>query len=115
MTITNTQLYQLVAEELALIGPAQALSADDRDRIERRAVKVRAWLIEEGLAYWPDDSIPDAASLPYAQIVAGQCAEMYGRGPGSDMPYPLGDVGFRLLERHASQRSAREPVSSEYF
>lgn len=115
MTITNTQLYELVAEELGLIGSGQALSADDRDRIERRAVKVRAWLIEEGLAYWPDDSIPDAASLPYAQIVAGQCAEMYGRGPGSDTPYPLGDVGFRLLERHASQRSAREPVSSEFF
>lgn len=115
MTITNTQLYQLVAEELGLVGPGQALGADDRDRIERRADKVRAWLIEEGLCYWINDAIPDAASLPYAQVIAGQCAEMYGRGAGSDVPYALGETGYRLLERHVSQRSAREPVSSEYY
>ena len=115
MTITNNELYILVAEELGIIGAGQSLSADDRDRIARRAQKVRAWLIEEGLVYFIDDAIPDAAALPYAQIIAGQCAEMYGRGPGSDMPYPLGDVGFRLLERHASQRSARETISSESF
>lgn len=115
MSITNTQLYQIVAEELGLVGPGQSLSADDRDRIERRAVKVRAWLIDEGLAYWLDDAIPDAAALPYAQIIAGQCAEMYGRGPGSDMPYALGETGFRLLERHVSQRSSKEPVKVEYY
>lgn len=115
MTTTNTQMYQLVAEELGLIGAGQSLSADDRDRIQRRASIVRAWLIDESLCYWLDDAIPDAAALPYAQIVAGQCAEMYGRGPGSDMPYALGETGFRLLERHVSQRSAREPVKSEFF
>ena len=115
MTTTNTQMFQLVAEELGLIGAGQSLSADDRDRIERRANIVRAWLIDEGLCYWLDDAIPDAAALPYAQIVAGQCAEMYGRGPGSDMPYALGETGFRLLERHVSQRSAREPIKSEYY
>lgn len=115
MTTTNTQMYQLVAEELGLIGAGQSLSADDRDRIQRRASIVRAWLIDESLCYWLDDAIPDAAALPYAQIVAGQCAEMYGRGPGSDMPYALGETGFRLLERHVSQRSAREPVKSDYF
>lgn len=115
MAITNNDLYVLVAEELGLIGNGQALSADDRDRIERRAIKVRAWLIEESMAYWIDDAIPDAAALPYAKIVAGQCAEIYGRGPGSDAPYALGEEGFRLLERHVSQRSSKEPVATEYF
>ena len=115
MTVTNSEVYTLVAEELAIIGSGQSLGADDQDRISRRAAKVRAWLIEEGLAYWVDDAIPDAAALPYAQVVAGQCAEMYGRGPNSDTPYLLGETGYRLLERHVSQRSEKEPVSTEYF
>lgn len=115
MTITNTDLYTLVAEELGLISGNESLSADDTDKISRRAAKVRAWLTEEAMVYWIDDAIPDAAALPYAQIVAGQCAEMYGRGPNSSAPYLLGDIGFRALERHVSQRSAREPVQANYF
>ena len=115
MTTTNVELYQLVAEELGIIGAGESLSADISDMISRRASKVRNWLIEESLVYWIDDAIPDAAALPYAQVIAGQCAEAFGRGPNSDTPYLLGETGYRLLERHVSQRSAKEPVSSEYF
>jgi len=115
MATTNVQLYVLVAEELQLISGNEALSADDSDKISRRASRTRSWLIEEGLCYWLDDDIPDAAALPLAQIVAGQCAEMYGRGLGSSAPYPNAAAGYALLERHVSQRSAREPVKTEYF
>jgi len=115
LSVSNTDLYQLVAEELAIVGAGESLSADVSDMISRRASKVRAWLTEEALVYWIDDSIPDAAALPYAQVVAGQCAEAFGRGPNSDTPYLLGETGYRLLERHVSQRSAKEPVAAEYF
>ncbi len=115
MTTTNVELYQLVAEELGIVGAGESLSADVSDMISRRAAKVRNWLIEEGLVYFIDDAIPDAAALPYAQVVAGQCAEAFGRGPNSDTPYLLGETGYRLLERHVSQRSSKEPVMVEYF
>ena len=115
MTVTNVEMYQMVAEELGIIGAGESLSADVSDMISRRAAKVRAWLIEEASVYWLDDAIPDAAALPYAQVIAGQCAEAFGRGPNSDSPYLLGETGYRLLERHVSQRSAKEPVAAEYF
>ena len=115
MTVTNTDLFRIVGEELAIIGAGETLSADVSDMISRRASKVRAWLIEEGLCFWLDDAIPDAAALPYAQVIAGQCAEAFGRGPNSDTPYLLGETGYRLLERHVSQRSSKEPVMVEYF
>ena len=115
MTVTNVELYQLVGEELGITGAGETLSADVSDMISRRADKVRAWLIEESLCYWVSDAIPDAAALPYAQVVAGQCAEAFGRGPNSETPYLLGETGYRLLERHVSQRSSKEPVTAEYF
>ncbi len=115
MTVTNVEMYQLVAEELGIIGAGETLSADVSDMIARRAEKVRAWLVEEGIAYFVDDNIPDAAALPYAQVIAGQCAEAFGRGPNSDTPYLLGETGYRLLERHVSQRSEKQPVTAEYF
>lgn len=115
MTVTNVEMYQMVAEELGIIGAGESLSADVSDMISRRAAKVRAWLIEEASVYWLDDAIPDAAALPYAQVIAGQCAEAFGRGPNSETPYLLGETGYRLLERHVSQRSSKEPVAAEYF
>ena len=115
MTTSNVELYALVAEELGLISNGETLDANTSDMISRRASKVRAWLIEESLVYWLDDAIPDAAALPYAQVVAGQCAEAFGRGPNSDTPYLLGETGYRLLERHVSQRSSKESVMAEYF
>lgn len=115
MSVTNTDLYQIVAEELGIRGAGETLTADESDLISRRASKVRAWLIEEGLVFWVDDAIPEAAALPYAQIIAGQCAEAFGRGPGADVPYLLGETGYRLLERYVSQRSSKESVSAEYF
>lgn len=115
MSITAAQLYTLVGEELGIISGTMALSADDADKISRRHTSVRAWLLEESLVYWPSNTIPDAASLPFAQIIADQCAELFGRGPRAEDPYTKGAEGFAALERHTSKRSSKEPVKAEYF
>lgn len=115
MSKTSAEIYLLAAEELGIVGAGESLSADMSDMISRRAALVREWLIEEGVVYWLNDAIPDAAALPYAQVIAGQCAEAFGRGPNSETPYLLGETGYRLLERHVSQRSEKEPTPAEYF
>lgn len=115
MTTTNVQLYTLAAEELGIVQGNEALDADNTDKIARRATRVRAWLLDEGLVYWLDDAIPDAAALPLAMILAGQCAEQFGRGAGAEAPYTGAAAGLQLLKEHVSQRSAKEPVRAEYF
>lgn len=115
MTITNTEFYQLVGEELEIIDGEQSLSANDAARIARYATKARAWLLEDGKVYWADNAIPDSVALPFAMIVAGRVASKYGRGPASSYPYADGPEGYRLLCENVSNRSANEPVKSEYF
>jgi hypothetical protein len=115
MTTTNTQLYTLVGEELAIIDGNEPLGADDTDRISRRASRVRAWLIEDGKAYWADNAIPDAAALPLAMIIAGEVRDQYGRGDASPFPYTKGPRGYQLLCEHVSIRSPREAVRADYF
>lgn len=116
MSITASQLYTLVGEELGIVSGNMPVSADDADKISRRHTAVRAWLIEEGLCYWPADSIPDAASLAFAQVLAWQCMESVGaRSSHSEDPYDKGPEGYAALERHVSKRSSKEPVQAEYF
>lgn len=115
MTTTLTQLYTLVGEELAIIDGNEPLSADDTDRISRRAAHVRAWLIEDGKCYWSANAIPDAAALPFAMIIAGEVRDQYGRGDASPFPYTKGPRGYQLLCEHVSIRSPREAVRANYF
>jgi len=92
------------------LSGAETLGTTDSDKIAARAAGVRAWLSEEGLVYYPDDAIPDAVKLPLAKIVAGECATLFGRDD-----YKNGGVGYQELRQHCSKRSARQPVSSEFF
>lgn len=115
MTVTDATVRSLAAKELGLISGVETLTADDDSKIDEYFDGVRAWLIEEGLCYWAADANPDAVKIPFAQIIAGQAAEHFGRGPSAESPYTLGAAGYAALERHCSKRSAREPVPSEYF
>jgi hypothetical protein len=115
MSITAAQLYTLVGEELGIVSGTMPVSPDDADKIARRHTPTRAWMIEEGCCYWPLNTIPDAAALPFAMVLAGQCAEVFGRGPRSEDPYTKGPDGFQLLKEHTSKRSAKERVQAEYF
>lgn len=115
MSVTDATLRLLVGKELGLVSGNESLSADDDAKIDEYFDGAKAWLIEEGLWYWATDANPEAVKLPVAQIVAGQAAEHFGRGAGAEAPYTLGAQGFAALERHCSKRSAREPVSTDYF
>ena len=115
MTVTDATVRLLAAKELGLVSGNESLSAGDDAKLDEYFDGVRAWLIEEGLCYWATDTVPEAAKLPLAQILASQAAEHFGRGQGAEAPYTLGAQGFAALERHCSKRSAREPVPTDYF
>lgn len=115
MAVNDTTLRLLVAKELGIVSGNETLSAGDDAKIDEYMDGVRAWLIEEGLCYWASDANPEAAKIPFAQIIAQQAAEHFGRGAGAEAPYTLGEQGFLALERHCAKRSAKEPVESEYF
>ena len=110
MPITNVTLYNLVGDELGLLSGAEVLSTEDSDKIASRASGVRSWLIDEGIAFWADDAIPDAVKLSLAKIIASECKAMFGRSDYADGP-----TGYQELRQHCSKRSARQPVAAEYF
>lgn len=110
MTISNITLYGLVGDELGLTSGDEVLATSDSDKIAARAVGVRAFLLDEGLIYFSDDSIPDAVKLPLAKIIAAECKFLFGRAD-----YEGGPIGYQELRQHCSKRSARQPVPSDHF
>lgn len=111
MTATNEQLRTLIGRELEILpSNRSALNAADAALVTEYMGGVRAWLVEEGLCYWADGTIPDAVKLPLAYIVADQCKETFGK-----VGYAKGATGLEMLKRHVSQRASNEPVKSEYL
>lgn len=115
MSITAVALRYLVASELGFRTGNMPVTPDQDADLEIYNSGARAYLIEEGLCYWPADEIPDAVKLPLSYFVAGQAAEFFGRGPRSEDPYDKGDTGLAGIRIHCSKRSAREPVQATYF
>lgn len=111
MTITNATLRTLVGRELEVLpSNRSALNATDAAVVDEYISGVRAWLIEEGLCYWADGTIPEAVKLPLAYLVADECKTVFGKAS-----YAKGPKGFQLLKEHCAARPSGEPTKAEYF
>lgn len=110
MTITNAQLRTLVGRELEIIGSNRsALNAADAALVDEYISGVRAWLIEEGLCYWADGTIPEAVKLPLAYLVAQHSAASFNK------QYAKGDAGYKLLKEHCAARPSGEPTRATFY
>lgn len=98
-----------IGEELKVIGAGETLSAEDSAKIQDRIDKARAYLIEEGVCYWPADDIPTAVMIPLAKYMAHEVAPMF------DLTYERGAEGYDELRRHSAKRSSLEPLKASYF
>lgn len=111
MTVTNAQLRTLVGRELEVLPSNRAsLNAADGALVDEYISGVRAWLIEEGLCYWADGSIPEAAKLGFAYLVADECKGSFGKAS-----YNKGPKGLELLKRHVATLPSGEPTTADYY
>lgn len=106
---TRAELAALIGQELQVTQTGDSLTPSDLTDILTRVDALRAWLIEEGLCYWPAENIPDGAKIPLAMVAADWCKAMFG------VKYDRGAEGIQLLRRHCSKRATGEPAQAEYF
>lgn len=111
MTATNAQLSALVGRELEVLpSNRSSLNAADGALVTEYHAGVRAWLIEEGLCYWADGTIPEAVKLPLAYLVAEECKWAFGKAS-----YNKGPKGLEMLKRHVASMPSGESTQAEYY
>lgn len=85
MTYTTIQLRNRVAEDLGLKATDQELADDEAQKIEERIATVTAMYREQGLIWWPDNAIPDAAVDGLTLVMsAWTCAGVRKQGQGHE-------------------------------
>jgi len=79
MSKTTAELRESVAKEIGILTPAMPLADDDADLIDARIQEVSDYLRELGLAWWVDNSIPNAAMMPMTLMVAARVCGNFGK------------------------------------
>lgn len=110
---TKAQLRRLVLAELKVIAAVTtAPTAEIGALCDLYIDGGRAELLEKGLCWWDEDSIPDAVSVPLAKYIASQACAGFGKD----------GKGHEAKERPALKKIAalkstaqRETVRAEYF
>lgn len=121
---TETDLATQVMRELAVLPSGETPSDEEKDDILTRYYQRLAMLADENCADWPqgsttsDDVIPAAAMPGLVQVIAYECANMFGVDKKTLVDVngrTWEDLGLIALRRYMRNKPSYEPVRAEYF
>jgi hypothetical protein len=108
MAKTSSDLATEVLLELRVIGEGETAEAEDVAIVKRKYSGLLEELRDDGKAFWSENSIPERVFQALARVVAGECANVFGK------QYDSGSA-FRRLITLAHRRSTAVPTRAEYF
>lgn len=108
MSKTANDLATEVLLELRVIGEGETAEAEDAAIVKRKYSGLLAELHDTNKAFWSEGSIPDRVFQALARVVAGECANVFGKqyDPGS---------AYKRLITLAQRRATDIPTRAEYF
>jgi hypothetical protein len=121
---SETELATQVMRELGLLASEEAPTAAEAADILTRYYQQLLMLTDEDYADWTQgpnvaaDVIPDAAMPGTVQIIAYECAPMFGIGKSQLVDRQgrtwrqLGEIALR---RYMRKKPSYEPVMADYF
>lgn len=112
MARTTAELRDIVAEKLRIKAVDLDLSAENGAKIDRRIGEVTDFLREAGLIWWADNSIPNAAVLPFTLMITAWAALDFGKG---GQGYEAGFIEGRSLLASLKPSADIATVQAEYF
>lgn len=106
---TKADLRLRVLRKLAMVSEGQQPSAYYAEVVDSVIDDETAYLVSEGIAYWPVSDIPDGAMRGMTDYIAGRVAPQLLEGERAAGYTSLVDIGERALRRFtAAPRSSRQ-------
>lgn len=113
MARTRSDLIDEAADLLNIVGAGETLSAEDREKIDRRIDPKIADLSARRIVYIPDaDEIEDAYFDALAALVAEASGPSFGQGRNSDARIASENL---LREASAPSWGPEDVVEAEYY
>ena len=115
MARTRSELVISVLREMGVLDASEEASAEDASHVKDvYDDKLEHWIDEE-IAYWTSDEIPNALFIAIRDIMINEVSGTFGQ------PVPLETKQAReialtsWLRRHAARHRTGLPVAAEYF
>lgn len=111
VTRTSDELAKRVLQNLRVLDALETPRAEDNALVKERYADVYEWLVDEDLAFWPENQIPGGAMDGLTRLVADVCAEAFDKPNDGSRRV----VGIQRLTEFAQIRDDGEATEAEYF
>lgn len=115
MARTRSELVIAVLREMSVLDASEEPSAEDASHVQDVYDDKFAHWIDEEIAYWTADAIPNAVFIAIRDIMINEVSGAFGQ------PVPLETKHGReialttRLRRHAARHRSGLPIAAEYF
>ncbi len=105
--MTRAEAIRQVLENLRVIDAVSEPAPEDFIRVGRRVDQERARLVEKGLAWWDEDSIPDAVAGAFCDLASVRSMSIFAK------QYDASGAEAQIAAVKSSER--RKPVRATYY
>jgi len=112
ITRTTTELMtDVLIAKLTEVGATETPEAQDAKLVKDKYSDLYAELVDEGIAYWPEEEIPVVVFDRLSSFVANRVAPSFGR------PFDEGldRLNLQKLKKHTAKSASKLPVPADFF
>lgn len=115
LTSTRAELATAVLRKLVVIDATETAATEDRDFVIDAYDAKYDEMIDQEIAYWSRDAIPNAIFAAVRDLIINEVREAYGEPMSAQQKASEEIILLRALRKHTQRRPSGHATEADYF
>lgn len=115
LTKTRAELAEAVLKKLVVIDITETAATEDSDAVIDAYDAKYDELVDQEIAYWSRDAIPNAIFAAVVNLIANEVRESYGEPMSAQAKEQEEIILLRPLRKHTQRRPSGHATEADYF
>jgi hypothetical protein len=115
MARTKSELATAVLRKMGVIAADETASAEDAAYIKAEYDDKHEWWLDQEMAYWPLEEIPNAIFSVVRDVMINEVMETFGRPQTPEDKAAREQLLEKRLWQHIRRHGTGVPIAAEYF
>lgn len=115
LTKTRAELSEAVLRKLVVIDAWETAASEDSDFVSDAYDAKYDELIDQEIAYWSRDAIPNAIFAAVVNLIVNEVREAFGEPMSASAKEQEEMILLRPLRKHTQRRATGHATEADYF